>query len=186
MQSRESNALSAARPLILRTARLVLRPPTLDDFAHGCAMWGDPDIVRYLGGKQNTGEEVWARLLRFIGHWCALGYGYWVAESLTDGAFCGVVGFSDFHREIEPRLDGLPEMGWVLNKASHGTGLATEAGREALRWRDQALPPGDTVCIIDPDNTASLRVAAKLGFQKAETTTHNGSPTIILRRSGAR
>jgi RimJ/RimL family protein N-acetyltransferase len=153
----------------------------LDDFAQGCAMWGDPAVVRYLGGKPHTGEEVWSRLLRFIGHWAALGFGYWVAETLADGAFCGVVGFSDFRREIEPRLDGLPEMGWVLTASCHGHGLATEAGRAALRWRHQVLPPGETVCIIDPENAASLRVAAKLGFQETDRTTHNDRAAVILR-----
>jgi RimJ/RimL family protein N-acetyltransferase len=75
-------------------------------------------------------------------------------------------------------------MGWVLTAFSHGTGLATEAGREALRWRDQVLPPGETVCLVDPDNAASLRVAAKPGFHATDRTTHHAAAAVILRRYG--
>jgi RimJ/RimL family protein N-acetyltransferase len=175
--------LSAEIPT-LTTARLRLRAPRLNDFPHCMAMWTDADVVRHLSGKSNTREEVWTRLLRFIGHWCALGYGYWVAESIGEAAFIGVVGFGDFRRDLVPSLDDLPEMGWVLTRAAHGQGLATEAGRAALSWRDRVLPPGQTVCIIDAANAASFRVAAKLGFRQTETTTYQGKGTAVLRRNG--
>jgi RimJ/RimL family protein N-acetyltransferase len=148
------------------------------------AMWTDADVVRHLSGKPNTREEVWTRLLRFIGHWCALGYGYWVMESIGSAAFVGVVGFGDFRRDMAPSLDHLPEMGWVLMRAAHGQGLATEAGHATLTWRDRVLPPGQTVCIIDAANTSSFRVAAKLGFRQTETTTYQGKATAVLRRNG--
>jgi RimJ/RimL family protein N-acetyltransferase len=167
----------------LTTARLRLRAPHLDDFSACMAMWTDPDVVRHLTGKPNTREEVWTRLLRFIGHWCALGYGYWVVEPIAEAAFIGVVGFGDFRRDMAPSLDGLPEMGWVLTRAAHGLGLATEAGHAALSWRDRVLPPGHTVCIIDAANTASFRVAAKLGFCPTGTSTYHGKETTILGRS---
>ncbi len=166
----------------LQTARLRLRAPDLGDLDHALAMWRDPEVVRYLGGKAYTREETWARLLRLIGHWCALGYGYWVAETRPGGRFVGVVGFGDFRRDMAPNLDGVPEMGWVLAPGTHGSGLATEAGRAALAWRDTALPRGETVCIIDAENAASMRVAAKLGFAARETTTYHDKATVVLAR----
>jgi RimJ/RimL family protein N-acetyltransferase len=36
--------------------------------------------------------------------------------------------------------------------------------------------------MIDPDNEASMRVAAKLGFHPVAQTTYKGSPTVIYRR----
>ena len=35
-----------------------------EDFDACAAMWANPDVVRYIGGKPFTREEVWARLLR--------------------------------------------------------------------------------------------------------------------------
>jgi RimJ/RimL family protein N-acetyltransferase len=52
----------------LRTERLILRAPTLDDFADSLAMWADPTVTRFIGGRPHTKEEVWSRLLRYIGH----------------------------------------------------------------------------------------------------------------------
>ena len=50
-----------------------MRPHTLDDFLDSFAMWSDPEVIRYIGGKPFTREEVWARLLRYAGHWAHAG-----------------------------------------------------------------------------------------------------------------
>jgi len=76
-------------------------------------MWGDPEVTRYIGGRPFTAEEVWSRLLRYIGHWQWIGFGTWVAEERATGAFVGEIGFCDYRREIDPPLD-LPEAGWAL------------------------------------------------------------------------
>lgn len=144
-------------------------------------MWSDPVVTRFIGGTPHTKEQAWARLLRYIGHWHALGFGYWIVETI-DGRFVGEVGFSDYRRDIEPSFDGIPEIGWVLSPSAHGFGYALEAAQAALSWRDQHLPMGETVAIIVPEHTASLRIAEKLGFQPAETVPYHGHPIIILRR----
>ncbi len=35
----------------LETERLILRGHTRDDFAAFAAMWGAPDVTRFIGGK---------------------------------------------------------------------------------------------------------------------------------------
>ena len=104
-------------PSTLTTPHLTLRPHTRDDFLDSFSMWSDPEVVRYIGGKPFTREEVWARLLRYAGHWALLDYGYWVVRETDTGRFVGEVGFADFQREIEPSLAGTPEMGWALSPA---------------------------------------------------------------------
>ncbi len=166
---------------VLRSERLRLRAPTLDDFPQSYAMWSDPVVTHFIGGRPHTKEEVWARLLRNIGHWQAIGYGYWVVE-LADGGYVGQVGFSDHRRDLDPPLDGLPEMGWVLTPSAHGQGFAFEASRAALEWRDAALPPGQTFCIIAPEHVSSLRVAEKLGFRRGNDAIYHGSTRAVLWR----
>ena len=61
----------------LETERLILKHFTLEDFSALQACWADPEMVKINGGEVPTAEAVWARLLRYIGHWQALGYGYW-------------------------------------------------------------------------------------------------------------
>lgn len=177
-------APTADLPLLL-TGRLRLRPPTIADFPASFAMWSDPVVTRFIGGQPHTKEQVWGRLLRYIGHWQALGFGYWAVETIEDGRYVGEVGFSDFRRDIEPGFDGIPEIGWVLSPSAHGRGLASEAAQAALAWRDRSLPPGETVAIIAPEHTASLRIAEKFGFQRGKTVPYHGAPIVILRRPAA-
>lgn len=166
---------------VLVTGRLILRGHRPSDFKNCLALWSDPDVTRFIGGRPSTGEEVWARLLRYIGHWTALGYGFWVIEDAASGAYLGEIGFADFRRAIEPALDGMPEMGWALSPMAHGKGIATEALAAALTWGDSNLP-APFCCIISPDNAPSLRVAEKAGFVELTRTTYHDSPTIIFRR----
>jgi RimJ/RimL family protein N-acetyltransferase len=162
----------------LDTERLALRAHCLEDFADSAALWADPMVVRYIGGRPFTAEEVWTRLLRHIGHWAALGFGYWVARDRASGRFVGEVGFADLHRDITPPL-GVPEAGWVLAPSAHGRGLAAEAVQACLDW-SAAQQWARVVCIIHPGNAASIRVAAKCDFRKVMETTYRGDPTILF------
>lgn len=166
---------------VLRSKRLRLRAPTPDDFPQSYAMWSDPVVTRFIGGRPHTKEEIWGRLLRYIGHWQAVGYGYWIVE-LADGGYIGEVGFSDYKRDLEPSLDGFPEMGWVLASNAHGQGFAFEASRAALEWRDAVLPSGQTFCFIAPEHMSSLRIAETLGFRRGSDAIYRGDTMAVLWR----
>jgi RimJ/RimL family protein N-acetyltransferase len=165
------------------TERLTLRGFSHDDLADSIALWGDPATTRHIGGRPFTAEEVWTRLLRHLGHWALLGYGYWVVRERGTGRFVGEVGFADLHRALEPRLTA-PEAGWVLAPWSHGRGYAGEAMIAAHAWLADrfADPDTRTVCIIAPDNAPSLRVAARLGYRELARATYHGDPAIVLER----
>lgn len=165
---------------IIETPRLVLRPHTRADFDESAALWADPAVTRFIGGKPATREEAWTRLLRYVGHWELLGFGYWVVRD-TAGRFLGEVGFADFQRELAPRLDA-PEAGWVIAPAAHGQGYATEAVRAILAWGERRFGSPRACCIIDPANAPSLRLAAKCGFVRVAETTYHGAPTIVFSR----
>ncbi len=76
----------------------------------------------------------------------------------------------------------MPELGWALVSRAHGKGYATEAVRAAIAWADVNLTSKKTVCIVHPDNVASLRVAEKCGYVREQETTFNGEPTIMFVR----
>ena len=145
-------------------------------------MLADPPIVRFLGTAPLDREQSWRKLLQSPGLWALLGYGNWSVERSEDGAFLGLVGFADYKREIIPSLEGLPEMGWLFAADAHGQGYAAEAVTAALVWADEALRTPETVAIIHPDNAASIRLAERCGFARAEETHYRGNPTLIFRR----
>jgi RimJ/RimL family protein N-acetyltransferase len=166
----------------LETPRLILRSHRITDFAASVAMRSDERVTRYLGGKPATPEEVWSRLLRYAGHWALLDFGYWAVVEKESGRFIGEIGFADFQRELTPSFDGAPEMGWVLVAAAQGKGYATEAARAALAWGDVRFNRTRIVCMIDPQNTASLRVAEKAGFHEFARTAYKGDAVILFER----
>ncbi|WP_329741163.1 GNAT family N-acetyltransferase [Dyella sp. A6] len=162
-----TRVVSAAAGLVpvLETARLRLRGHRADDFEAFAAIWADADVVRYIGGKPSTPQESWMRLLRYPGMWALLGYGFWAIEDKASGRPIGEIGYADFKRAIEPPLEGMPEMGWVLASDVHGKGYAREALDAVLAWGQQHFGPHRAACIIEPDNAASVRLATGVGFR---------------------
>jgi RimJ/RimL family protein N-acetyltransferase len=166
---------------ILSTARLTLSGHRAEDLDDSLAMWSDPDVTRYVGGKPFGREEVWARLLRYVGHWTMFGYGFWQVRETATGRFVGEVGLADFKRDIAVSFDGAPEAGWVLAPWSHGKGYATEAMTAALTWTT-AAGCLRTVCLIDPLNAASLNVAAKCGYREVARSQYKRAEVVVLER----
>lgn len=166
----------------VETARLLLRGHRRSDFDDVVALWQDPIVTRYISGRAFTVEETWPRMLRNVGHWALLGFGFWIVHEKESGRFVGEMGFGIHKRDIDPPLGDAPEAGWVVMPWAHGRGLATEGMRAVIDWADAQLGRPRTVCMIDPANEPSLRVAAKLGYREYARTTFKGAATILLER----
>ncbi len=167
---------------VLDTERLRLRAHRAEDHADCTAIWSNPEVTRYIGGRPFTAEEVWKRLLQYAGLWSVLGYGYWAVEEKATGRYIGDIGFADFKREMQPSMDGMLEFGWVLSPHAHGKGYASEAVAAVIAWSEQHLRDMRAVCIISPENQSSIRVAEKAGFRVWTETTYHGSPTVVFSR----
>jgi RimJ/RimL family protein N-acetyltransferase len=170
------------RAPLVETERLRLRAHQVDDLPFCAEMWRDPDVVRFIGGRAFTREEVWARMLRYAGMWTVMGHGFWAIEDKASGKLVGEVGVMEARRDIEPSFEGEPEVGWALVPAAHGKGYASEAVAAALAWADKHVDAPKQVCIISPGNGASIRVAEKFGFRERVRTTYHGSDTIQFER----
>jgi RimJ/RimL family protein N-acetyltransferase len=165
---------------VLETPRLTLRGHRAADLDDSLSLWGDPEVVRFIGGKPASREEVWARVLRYIGHWAVAGYGMWHIRERSSDRFVGEVGMADFRRDITVSFDGAPETGWALRPWAQGKGYATEAMTAVLTWGAARHPR--TVCMIDPDNAASQRVAGKLGYREMARADYKASQVILFER----
>ncbi|HEY5096305.1 MAG TPA: GNAT family N-acetyltransferase [Candidatus Eremiobacteraceae bacterium] len=166
----------------IETERLVLRRHERGDLDACAQMWADPIVTRHIGGKIFSRYETWRKMMVYAGLWTLLGYGYWAVEERSTGRFIGELGFADFKREMEPPLDGVPELGWALVSSAHGKGYATEAVRAAVAWGDANLESRRTVCMIDPDNLPSVRVAQKCGYREYLRIDYGGGPTVLFER----
>ena len=168
---------------VVATARLRLRPHTPADLDAATAMWADPVVTRFTGGRAFSREESWARLLRYTGNWEWFGYGFWAVEEIDTNAYVGQLGLAEFGRTTEPALPPLPEVGWSFVAAAHGRGFASEGVRAALAWADANVAAPRTMCLIDPANTASIRVARRCGFAEVAPVLYKGSRSLRFERA---
>jgi len=142
----------------LETERLRLRPfqlSDLDAYADFCA---DAEVMEFIGpGAVFSRAETWNHIARMLGHWQLLKHGMWAVEELATGLFVGRVG------SLQP--EGWPgfELGWLLGKPFWGRGFATEAAEAALGYAFKELNQSHVISLMYPKNSASIRVAQRLG-----------------------
>ncbi len=146
-------------------------------------MWRDPQVVKYTIGSESPPPRTWQRLLAYLGHWQLLGFGYWAVQSKATGKYIGELGFADFHRDLEPGIAGIPEIGWALALQAHGQGYATEALRSVIDWGDAHLGVARTVCIVHRDNARSMHLARKLGYEIVLRAATDAEPDMLLARN---
>ncbi|QNA85305.1 GNAT family N-acetyltransferase [Sphingomonas sp. So64.6b] len=166
---------------ILGTPRLILRRPIEADFADMFALWSDAQVLRFIGPPGNR-QDVWARLLRYIGHWSLFGYGYWIVREADTGYFVGEAGIAYQRRADIPALDDDPEAGWALAASAQGHGYAGEALAAILAWADASLDAARTTCIIDPANAASVKLAMAQGYRRFASTELKGNDIDLFAR----
>jgi RimJ/RimL family protein N-acetyltransferase len=160
---------------MINTERLILRRHTLQDADSVFQLATDPAVLQFIGGVPASREDAWHRLLRYAGHWSLLGFGMFAVFERATNQFIGEVGLADFQRGLGEDFDGIPEAAWVFTGNSHGKGFALEAMTAALDWFDEQAFSSRSVCMIEARNTASIRLAEKLGFNYYGQACYRGS-----------
>jgi RimJ/RimL family protein N-acetyltransferase len=155
---------AAARPP-LRTARLELRRFAGRDLGPLLAVFGDPEVMRYVGTERRplTGNGVMALMRTADGHWSRHGFGLLAVAERESGRVIGEAGLQVL--EAGPDI----ELGYTLARAAWGHGYATEAAQAVLRWAFAWLRLERVIAVADPVNEASLRVLAKVGMRRLGT-----------------
>ena len=144
-------AISGAVPT-LRTDRLVLRAPRLDDVP----VRHDINLTVADVSMRTTGRDgTWNDLMQMTATWILRGHGWWTIDN-AKGA-CGFVGLG-----FEPG-DHEPELGYLLSATARGKGYATEAAQAARDFARNTAQLHSLVSYISDSNTASQNVASKLG-----------------------
>lgn len=146
---------------IAMTERLALRHFHIMDAEPMYQVFGDPEVMHYGDGVQTTEwVDTWLRtcLERYHQTW---GFGpYAVVEKRTQDliGYCGLFYF--------PEINGRPEVeiGYRLVRSAWGQGYATEAARTIRDFAFDSLSIKRLVAMIDPSNSASIRVAEKIGM----------------------
>jgi RimJ/RimL family protein N-acetyltransferase len=158
---------------VLETARLVMREWRQSDFDAYAASNADAEVQRFLGGPQDR-EQSWRTLALQIGHWELRGYGQWALERREDGRMIGRAGLWN------PEGWFGVEVGWKLARHAWGQGYATEAATAAITWGFDHLGVDRLISVINPENSASLSVADRLGMTKSHDADLDGQAVTIM------
>ena len=155
----------------VETERLLLRPLEMGDLDAFAPVWADAVVMRHIGSGSPRDRAGSQELLeRLVAHWDEHEFGLWAVVPKGEPAPVGWAGLMvpSFLPAVLPAV----EVGWLLARPWWGRGLATEAGAAAIEWGFGGLGLDRLISIIYPDNTASLRVADKLGMTRWATEQH--------------
>lgn len=147
--------------IILETPRLILRHLTMADLDQLFALYQDPEIRRYFPegvlNYEDTKEELeW----HMHGHPRHPELGLWATVHKETGKFIGRCGLLPWTIEGQYEV----EIAYLLDKSFWHQGLATEAAQGILQYGFDRLNLTRLICLIDSENTASQRVAERIGM----------------------
>jgi RimJ/RimL family protein N-acetyltransferase len=135
------------------TARLRFRRYRPEDAGDVAEMFSDPQARRFYPDVTAEGWIEW-NLRNYATH----GFGLWVIEHRDEGWFLGDCGLT--YQTVEG--EQLLEVGYHLKEQHRGYGYATEAARACVAYVFDGLAVPLICSIVDPENTASIRVASHL------------------------
>ena len=147
----------------IETERLVLRPPAETDLEPLAEINADPEVMRFIGeGKPHDLERTRKVLEKSMQHWEEHGWGLFAVDLSETGETIGIVllAVPGFLPEILPAV----EVGWRIERSRWGRGYAPEAARAVIGYAFDQIGLDRLVSCIHCDNTASERVAEKLGM----------------------
>jgi RimJ/RimL family protein N-acetyltransferase len=154
----------------LETERLLLRIPDERDVDGYLAVYSDPEVMRFLKTGMMTRADAVAGVERMRRHWERHGVGLFSAVRKEDERLLGRVGFLlwdpvTWVHAMREDLDGDLELevGWTLGSEHWSRGYATEGAIACRDWALGELGWTRIVSLIAHDNTASIRVAEKIG-----------------------
>ncbi|MBN1341245.1 MAG: GNAT family N-acetyltransferase [Phycisphaerae bacterium] len=146
---------------VFTTARLILRPFVPEDLAAVFARVSDPEVMRFHNCGPLCLEDAKTGLgltIRRAAEMLPFGARAVVVKATQENVgYCGL--------GPQPKLEGSPaEISYDMARRHWGSGYATEAAGCLVAHGFEDLRLDEICAAINPANTASARVAQKLGF----------------------
>lgn len=155
----------------LQTERLVLREITLDDAEFWVRNFSDPEVVELTAWEpprdlDAAKDEITQYCIRPFREATGIRWGI----ALRGGPdLIGTLGYHQWVREGAHRA----RMGYDLLREHRRRGIMTEAMRAVLAYGFTAMGLHRVEVLTDPVNTASIRLAERLGFHRDGTLREN-------------
>jgi RimJ/RimL family protein N-acetyltransferase len=165
---------------VVETDRLLLRTWRLEDAERLDEIYRQPEFLEHMPPADGVSRvESYRRL------WEEVGFCTWAACERETGRLIGRIGL--MRHDDWPLARNPVEVGWTLDRAYWGRGLATEGGRAGVdAWRTY-LPDETVYSFTVPENTRSRAVMERLGMTLGGTALWHGREHVwyALEREGA-
>jgi ribosomal-protein-alanine N-acetyltransferase len=166
--------------IILESERLIFRHLEHSDLDDLFALYTDPRVTQFIPDAPKNYEETlqefeWHK----FGHPSHPELGLWATIRKDTQQFIGRCGLLPWTIAGQHEV----EVAYALSKANWGQGLGSEAAQAICNYGFEVLHFPRLICLIDPRNLASIKVAEKIGmsFEKEEAD-ESGSFWIYSRR----
>lgn len=150
---------------MIDTARLELRPWRTSDVDAALAIFGEPDVRRWLVSAADlpaTADGMRRRLER----WAAADEaapsrctGHWAVCERSTSTIVGAMALGH-PQAVENVL-----IEWALAVTARGRGYAAEAGDALVRWAIHEAGAIEVFALVDPDNERARSIAERIGME---------------------
>jgi len=168
------NRLITVKKFVIETNRLILRELTLDDVADLSLVLSDEESMKHYPHAFSM-DEVRGWIERNIGRYQTLGFGLWAVVRKSDNQFIGDCGIT--MQNIGG--DILPEIGFHTIKQFCNKGYATEAAEACKLYALNKLQFSAVYSYSRQSNSASQRVASKIGMEKIKSFVQDEIPIVV-------
>jgi RimJ/RimL family protein N-acetyltransferase len=161
----------------LETPRLILRNFQPEDVHQLAPILANSQVMKFSPTGILSLSQTQAKIDGFITSYKTFGFGKWAIifkETNRLIGYCGVA-----VEQIDNQHER--EIGYRLDPAYWGRGLATEAAAIAIKYGFEQLNFLYILGIVEPVNIASVKVLKKLGMKYVRTTIFQGVEMDVYR-----
>lgn len=163
--------------IIAVTERCVIRELTLADMEALFELYSDEEVCRFTENLFDMEEETDYQRAYINNMYRYFGYGIWLVFHKETGELIGRAGLE--HREYHEELE--LELGYLIGTKYQRKGYATEVCRAIVEYAKEEICALGVNCLIEEENTASIALAKKLGFEFIEYFQANGKEMLRFR-----
>lgn len=171
--------------VILETERMIFRRLVMDDLDALYALYSDKETRQYFPDGTDgtlTFDETKEELEWFLnGHPEHPELGLWATILKETNQFIGRCGLLPW--TIEERAE--VEVAYLLDKRYWRQGLGTEAAQAILRYGFEQLHLSRLICMVDPGNQASIKVATRIGMTLEKEMEDEAGPYLLFSVMGS-
>lgn len=153
----------------IETKRLVFKQIGDDDLQGVYQIYGDEDLTKYfVSGADKSIEQTRERIEKIKSHWNKYGFGDFI---LLDKEDSSAVGYAGLHYK---QNGGNVNVSYIIDKKMWGKGLGYEACMALVYYGFRIAGLDKIAAEIDPQNSSSIRLIEKCGFQFNRVMEWNG------------